>query len=368
VFVLFLISEYIRNEKSFVIIDCINPHLYKMLRKTVLLYSFKNKKVWILFGNFLAGFLIIIGLITCCDAPRNNPLDPENPNYIAYEISGTVQTLSLPHQPVQGAEIYWANNSSLIKTDDAGFFTVHDTDNKDGWLFMTKENYLQDSIYIEWGEDKIMQIESYLNAKPVLDSLLIYSIIQNRYPDIQILNLVIEAAVSDNDNDIDSIFVANNVLNFQSFLRHNASKQIYERTFSMNELGVSTPEAIIGHEIQICVKDKFNHRIFLDSESVKRIIKDEVNLKSPGSHEVVSSSPLLSWEPLFPGYKVNYTCEIYTDEIDPQLVWQKQNLSQNTAFYTVDITLPANEYFWVVWCIDEFNNRSRSKAKSFQVE
>ena len=135
-------------------------------------------------------------------------------------------------------------------------------------------------------------------------------------------------------------------------------------------IGITDAEAVIGHEFKIIDKDIYRHFIFLDKMSIKRIIKEQVNLISPGSNDVVSSQPTLNWEPFIPGYSLTYDIEIYnTDNLEAELKWRKQGVSQSTSELKVDKTLSASpNYFWVIWCVDEFNNRSRSRPKSFEVE
>ncbi|MEJ2542501.1 MAG: carboxypeptidase-like regulatory domain-containing protein [Calditrichaceae bacterium] len=321
--------------------------------------------------NILFIISISLGLIFyTCDAPRHNPLDPENPDNNLVILSGQVKTMSSPETPVSDVNVLWPDGNKLDQTDNNGDYQIENIVPNNGWLYFSKSGYLSDSIYIEWNKQKRLDINLELNSTPQLDSLLIYSIIQNRYQNLQILTLGIEAAITDPDNDIDSIYVENPDLKFKNFLLFNPNLQMYRRIFSMSDLGINNAEAVIGHEFHIIDKDTYNHRIHMDKMSIKRIIKEQINLISPGSNEVVPSTPTLNWEPLIPGYSLTYDIEIYnTDNFEAELIWQKQGVSQSTSTIQVDKTLSVSpNYFWVIWCIDEFNNRSRSRPKSFEVE
>jgi hypothetical protein len=316
--------------------------------------------------------LIILFSWVCytCDAPRHNPLDPDNPDNNLVAISGKVKNISSPFAPVNDVTVLWQDGNKLDQTDLNGDYQIENIAPNDGWLYFSKAGYLTDSLYIEWDKQKNQNLNIELNAIPVLDSLLIYSIIQNRYPTLQVLTLGIEAVITDPDNDIDTIYVENPDLNFKNYLLFDPNLQMYKRTFSMSDLGIINAEAIIGHEFNIIDKDSYDHRIFLDKMSIKRIIKEQINLISPGSNDVVSSQPTLNWEPLTPGFSLTYDIEIYnTDNLEAELKWRKQGISQGTSSIIVDKNLSASpNYFWVIWCIDEFNNRSRSRPKSFEVE
>ena len=314
--------------------------------------------------------ILLSWIFYSCDAPRHNPLDPDNPDNNLVEISGKVKTISSPFIPVNDVTVFWSDGNKLDQTDSNGDYQIENIAPNDGWLYFSKSGYLTDSMYVEWDQQKRQDLDIELNTSPQLDSLLIYSIIQNRYPNLQVLTLGIEAVITDPDNDIDTIYVENPDLSFKNFLLFDPNLHMYKRIFSMSDLGITDAEAVIGHEFKIIDKDIYHHRIFLDKMSIKRIIKEQVNLISPGSNDVVSSQPTLNWEPFIPGYSLTYDIEIYnTDNLEAELKWRKQGVSQSTSVLKVDKTLSASpNYFWVIWCVDEFNNRSRSRPKSFEVE
>jgi len=319
-------------------------------------------------------FSIVFSMLflTACDAPRNNPLDVHNSGRKFGTLTGRVQSISLPRRPLQGVQVYCRQDNLMIKTDAQGNFEFNSIIPRDDWIFFYHDGYHNDSLYIDWNGDKNLSKEIFLNAKPVLDSLVFYSSITNRYPDIQILELYIQAGIEDADNDIDSVFFNSPELDFSSLLVYDTIEKFYEKKrITMTQLGVTAAEEIIGRSFNIEVKDHFDHLVNVRQVQIQRIIRDEVELKSPAGHETVSPSPILRWEPVTPGYSFTYLVEVRTDETDPQLVWQKSGLASGSSFVEVDMVLPSvplNNYIWAVWIIDNFGNRARSKYKSFQVE
>lgn len=319
---------------------------------------------------------LIIGLfsvwIFSCDAPRNNPLDPQNPKYPFAQIEGRVKTLSLPHLAIGGAEIVWKNDHLLWQSGSDGFFKIEELEKKDGWLLFHKTKFHADSIFIAWQGEKNKSVECLLNALPTLDSLVFFSCILNRYPNLQNLELTVRARISDNDNDIDTVRFTNADLKFSTHLIFDTVDDFFEQErITMAKLGIPSAEMLIGKEFQIVVRDKFAHQVTIERTMIKRIIRDEVNLKSPLSHDTVSVRPTLRWEPVTPGFLHEYLVEIRTDETDPQLVWQREHLPSTASSVTVESDLsvdPIDSYIWAVWIIDEFGNRARSKYKSFIVK
>ncbi|MGH7599760.1 MAG: hypothetical protein ACREOI_25685, partial [bacterium] len=96
----------------------------------------------------------------------------------------------------------------------------------------------------------------------------------------------------------------------------------------------------------------------------KRVIQDEIEFESPAGDQVVSSMPTFTWKRFRPGFPFTFTLEIFTFE---GLVFQKNALPAENISYTIETPLAPGEYLWVVWCVDEFQNRSRSKPASFIV-
>jgi hypothetical protein len=74
------------------------------------------------FRGLSAVLSLILGLLSLiisagCDAPRHNPLDPENPENIYRRLSGHVQTFSLPRDDLENVAVQWQVNGSSIFTN-----------------------------------------------------------------------------------------------------------------------------------------------------------------------------------------------------------------------------------------------------------
>ncbi len=316
--------------------------------------------------------LLLILYCAGCKAPHNNPLDANNPHRELGELEGKIWTLSLPHKPVPEVKIEFAGSQQMCRSNEDGRFLFHNVVRSDGWLFIEKKGFFKDSLYIRWGGRRNWYADIYLNAIPEADTITFYSSVVNRYPNIQLFELFARVRIDDPDNDVDSVFFECKSLGFSTLLVFDTIEKIYERMhLKQSELKVSSAEELIGKQFNIVVKDKYGHRVKVRSAQIQRIIRDEMELVSPASHEVVSSTPTLRWKPVNPGYFLTYTVEVRTDEADPQLVWQKSGLQADKSSITIDQPLPIqpiNNYIWAVWIVDRFGNRARSKFKSFQVQ
>lgn len=311
---------------------------------------------------------LILILVLGCHAPHNNPLDPENSNNKLAALNGLVKTMNIPSAPIDNSTIIFESQNLITTTNSEGYFSFENIRQMDGWLKIIKEGFKTDSIYILWGNNRNLSVNIHLNSLPILQTSSFYSVIVNRYTIEPLAYLVINESVTDRDNDIDSIFVTCPSLNFIQPLEYNVSKKYYEALLYPASMNVSDIEIIVGREFNIIVKDKFNDLIEVKREQVSRIIKSEILFESPKDQEIVPPKPTLRWKRFTPGFVFTYTTEIYTNEIDPQLVWQKENISPDDISIPVSDSLSAGNYFWVIWGIDNFQNRTRSKPASFVVE
>jgi hypothetical protein len=291
--------------------------------------------------NFINAVLLVAVMLfaTCCQAPRNNPLDPENPANSYQYMSGEVKSVSIPYI-------------------NAG----------PGWLHFTKAGYYSDSTYVFWQNTSELHFDIFLNAHPMLEDCEAYSIIENRYPSLQTERMQINVELSDIDNDIDSVFLNIDILDQIHLLGYNTTSKSYERTFSIYELDISSIEQLTGHPLSLSIKDIFENIHILEISSIKRVIREEVIFISPSGNEITSATPTLSWQKFNPGFSHTYSLEVFTSEITPQMVWHVDSLPDSLSECTVDVALVPGEYFWVIWAIDEFGNRSRSKPASFKIE
>lgn len=319
------------------------------------------KKIITVFPLILISFL-------ACNAPRRNPLDPNNPEHHFGVLSGQVRTLTVPNKPLSDVLVTYPQADLVTFTDKNGNFSWNELERQNGTLYFQKSGYFLDSLSLKWGDKKELAVRSYLNALPVVSDLHVYSVVYNRYPSLRKFQVSVRARVSDTDNDIDSVHVVNSLFKKSDLFAFNTVSRTFEIDYTLADLGVQSINAVVGCPFDIRVTDKFGHRIIAASASVMRVIYDEVTFITPANYQPVSSLPTLEWQALLPGFPFTYSVEIYYNEIIPQLVWQKEGFPSDVTSCTVDRALDPGEYFWIISCVDEFNNRSRSKPASFKVE
>jgi hypothetical protein len=308
--------------------------------------------------------------ISECNAPRINPYDPENPDYSYALLQGTIQTSSLPYQSITGVSVFWSPANVLVTTDNNGYFKINNILPVDGKLVFQKAGYQPDTINIAWGNSKFLNFQVNLNTIPELDSILIYTEVMLQFtPPGQTAQLFINAKISNKDNDIDTVFVENSQLNIKKALGYDAANKIYQSALSTQDLNVSDIEQTIGLDFNIVTKDIFNKEINVGSSKVTRVIKDGASIQFPANDTTISSTPLFSWQRFNAGYPFNYRIDIFTNNFtNLPPVFTASNISSDSISYQLTTRLSTGDYYWVIWVIDQFQNRSRSLPATFIVK
>jgi hypothetical protein len=303
----------------------------------------------------VVSFVVIINL--SCNAPRNNPFDPLNSNYEYGIIEGTVQTNSVPRSGIQDVNVLWEPENIITKTDADGKYRFSNIHTEDGNLIFYKEGFQSDTLIISWGTSKREFTQLYLNRIPVLDSSLIYSTVINQS---QRYEIFVKAWITDIDGYVDSVFVYNSSLNLKQSLDNN-----YETTLTQDELNVTDIEQAVGLDLSIITKDKNGDEFTIGSGRITRVIKDEVSGLMPSNNTSITQQPInFQWDKFNGGYNFTYTLEIYS----PDLVYKKENIPSDSTSYLMPQNLSQGTYYWVLWIIDKYQNRSRSKQAYFLIQ
>ena len=320
------------------------------------------------FDIYKAALCLLLGFFfAACSAPRDNPLDVNNPDNQVALLDGYVHTASLPHTGIANASILFESAGVSAVTDANGYFSFKTIKLVSGWLKVSASGYLTDSIYIDLSAGLKKTIDEYLYFVPVIDSLYFYSTVINRYTVDPLTSLTTKFKITDKDNNIDSVFIYNAALGVRKALGYDLLTKWFSTSLSLTDINTDDIEKVIGKEFSIIVKNTSAKETIIGSSQIKRVINNDITFYSPSSNDTVSSQPTFSWKRFSAGYSFNYQIEVYTNEIDPSLVTEIDNVSSDSISYTCPTTLSQGDYFWVIWVIDEFQNRARSKPASFLV-
>ncbi len=314
--------------------------------------------------------LSILAMLLSCDAPRNNPLDPANPDNIYHTIKGIVKSQNSSRDPITDATVFWPTHKIISRTNVDGYFQFDIPGSTDGWLFAEKENYWNDSTKIIWGESTNKSVDFLLNSVATIDSFRLYSIFINKWGLPPTEKVAIEVSINDMEKDVDSVHILLPMNDIKKKLEYNIDSKFYEKKFSKLQLNISGIDELVGKNINIEVRELSRLPRVAGSGTVKRVIQNTVNQTFPIS-VTTNTTPLLEWDVYDPGFKFSFMLEIYIFENQfPELVWSRENISSDSTSFRVDTELSdsVDEYYWVIWVIDEWGNRLRTNHASFKVE
>lgn len=320
--------------------------------------------------KIITAFLIASGIIlfNSCDAPRENPLDPNSSDNLLGTLEGTVQTFSLPYTPIKDVEVLWKPGNILVYTDASGNFTIPNIKRENGLLIIRKEGYHEDTLQVDWAGKQKVSEQINLNKIPELDSLLIYSRLTNTLnPPSTLSEIVIQTKISDVDNDIDTVFVVNDDLGLVKAMDFDIGSKTFQVILSLQDLNITDLEQAVGLEFDFRIRDILGEVYPLKGSSVKRVIKDQVTGLQPSNDQIITVLPLkLSWNSYMAGFSFHYNIEIFTNE-GGQLVQSINDISSDSTYTTID-TLDSGNYWWRIWVVDQFNDINKSLPATFSVQ
>ena len=289
--------------------------------------------------------------------------------YRFVKIEGRVKN-NATKKEIAGVKVLWQNQNIIMETNSTGYYSFNNISQNSGWLYFDKEGYFKDSVFVALSNLKSKLVDDkFLSAIPKLDNLVIYTSVENRYPDDQRYTLFVQASISDAENNIDSVHARCAALNFNKQLKFNSQTRFYELSYPYG-VKYSSPsiDDAIGKIFDIIVKDRLGRTFSIGTSTIKRIIKQEIFFESPANGVTVGSKPVCRWSRFLPGFNFKYMIQIFTNENTPQLKWEKSDISKDDIEVIPNINLTPGDYYWVIWCIDDSQNRAQSKPATFNVQ
>ncbi len=316
-------------------------------------------------------FLSVVFLFSC-NAPRDNPLDPYSSKSDLAQIVGTVQTFSGPRSGIPDVSVFWTPANIVVKTDTSGQFEINNIKPNDGLLIFQKDGYTSDSVMIHWNNSKkITTPVINLNKIPKLDSYSIFSEVSNQSGQsnmvvTQIENLSFRVKISDSDNDIDSVYVKNDMLNFTGGLILQG--KVYQASFSTSELSVADLEEIVGYNFDVYVIDNSKRIFLVGSNKITRVIKNGSDPIFPINNDSLSAPVALNWSQFNAGYPFTYKIEIY-NVANTEPLFTMDNIPPAQTSVNVDTTaIVTGDYLWVVYVVDKFLDSYKSQPGKFHIK
>jgi hypothetical protein len=323
--------------------------------------------------TFLPVGFIFLGLIflkCISDAPRNNPLDPQNPNG-GVELSGTVSTFYVPHQPIGNARVVLNPGNIILLTNQQGQFTFSNIKPGIYSLFSTAVGFAKDSLQIEISNTTSTNF--FLNGLPYFkEARLVTQHISRWFPSGDVFSMQIEVIANDRDGegDLDKIWYELESFSFaDTLIQVTPGSENFRGIASEFDLPLNNLHELIGKPITLFIKDFPGDTIVSENHFLSRIIDETPQLVSPVSLAIINTFPiLLEWQRVTNlQYPFSYRIEIFSIDLGLR-VDVIENIPASESNFQYTNILGNGDYFWVLYILDEYGNSSSSKEGSFRMQ
>ncbi len=286
-------------------------------------------------------------------------------SYNLRTIEGFLKTEATPNLPLNKVKVFWKNQSILKETDANGYFKIENITNTNGFIYFEKDGYLRDSLLIQWGTQKSITVNRFLYSLPKLEEFNVSTEVLNVYSDAQKYSLSFYSKILDLEKDIDSVVVSLPSISYRRKMNYNPDTKKYE----YKELNLTNNfiDGTVGKNFNLTTYDKRRGSLIIGTAAIKRLLTKVLEFISPANKEIVDKRPTLKWKRYDVGFNFKYKVSVYANEFDQTSYWERTNISKEDIELTMPTDLPVGDYYWVIWCIDDFENSARSKPASFSV-
>lgn len=309
----------------------------------------------------------VVGFLRC-DAPRDNPLDPENPRNPFGVIVGVVEE-ETTQRPLEDALVYWSGDGKTAFTDSLGRFVIDRVAPRTGELIVEKVGYFKNNATVEWNAGLRERVELSMTPAPEAD-FNVYAEAQYTYQYRSYATTVRAELALAGASDVDSVLLIAPKTNVRRSLGTFAGVETKYYAYSLEDLGVADEQELIGMKFSVVVK-RGETEFVVAEDFVERVFHVRVDAISPASGETIFTlQPVFEWVSAADSldFPFTYSIEIRTQVGSNTLVGEitKIHPDSTRAVYAYNELSPDN-YFWYIYCVDEFKNRSRSPRIVFEV-
>ncbi len=319
----------------------------------------------VLLTIYLVGVYLLTGGCSS-DAPRDNPLDPAN----GIRINGIVQRF-YENNPIADAVITLTPGNLIGRSNSDGSYSIENITPGNYVAVCQKPGFLADSMNINLQQQETVNFR--LNALPFFTNISIttqhlVSFISS--VDTAFVEITVTADDLDASNDVDSIRYQIDAFGFaDTLLQINPQEQTFIGQLETRDLGISSLEQLGGQPFIFFVKDLPGAVVASNPQFITRIIRDTPVAQFPINNISITLPFVFEWQMFSAEFPFTYDIEIFQINFNFfTLVDEIRNIPGNVTEFNYSGPLSAGEYFWVLFVIDEFGNKSRSIENPFTIQ
>lgn len=298
------------------------------------------------------------------DAPRDNPLDPVNGLRIEGKVERYYETSAIREamlllKPINKTALSAADGSFAIENISPGNYT----------LLCRAAGFSPDSVELNIQQSTVSNFK--LNGLPYFRDI---SLTTHHISSFSVPNdnfyVLLNVAADDHDNRSDVKTVWYRIENFgfaDTLFEDNPQEKTFSGELDIRDLGISSFQQLEGKPFTFFVEDLPEAVTVSEQFFISRIITMTPTGQSPLN--VAVTPPLeFKWDGLSLPFTFSFKIEIKKINFSFfTLVGEVNNISAGDTTATFGNPLEQGEYFWVLYIVDEFGNRSRSLENPFIV-
>jgi hypothetical protein len=314
-----------------------------------------------------------------CNAPRDNPLDPDADNYIGPyglngTISGTVESLAGLH--VSGALVLTIPGYRGALTGADGSYLIEDVEPGDYQVVCAPDGFEPDTLMVSVTPKASVGANFRLDALPVVQSFQVTSqfIHQTGIPP-DFYTIYAKSLVTDPDGVGDVEQVTFHIEDYlDTLMSYNPDSSVgssffYSLFLEEHNFPYGTVDSIKWKHFSCIVEDTSGNKASSDTLTIIRYFDDYPITISPTGYEVISTPDVqLVWESFNAFFFFTYDVRVYQRVSGTiySLFWQSSGISSADTSIIVNEDFTNEFYYWELWVIDEYQNSARSAEAHFQ--
>lgn len=306
--------------------------------------------------------VLVLLLCFSCDAPRENPFDPNGSN----SVITTIKLLRLlpSSEVISGAEVFIPEINQYKTSDQTGtvVFTHPKVDSLS--VICHCEAFFSDTTVVK-NLKKTNAFQIHLNAKPRIGELQFNSFYENIENHENLTSLSIRAQIVEPDGlkDIETVTIRQQDTNFiDSLAVENPVSQIFIKNFSLSQI---SPSLTVGELAELnfilTIKNTNNDSVRSEPLRIVRVIEENPQLLSPESGSVQSDTVRFRWQTTELDYEFTYN--LVLQRLGGETLTYAAIPSTQNEFTVND--LMAGTYFFSLQIQDRPGNISQSPFNSF---
>jgi len=265
--------------------------------------------------------ILLIFSILACEAPRENPFDPNATNYSDTSNLATT-SLQIFHLPpslsgIPDITVFAQEINKFAVTDAQGIATIEHTLLDSLTLRFTHDQYFENSSFFnDLGKENNLQFR--LNAKPIISNLNLSSVYVNNKDIDNFTSIVLNADISDVDGPMDIQRAAIHLEQYgfvQELENDSGAESEFATSFYLKQVSNQlNPEQVSELDFKLVVKNINSDSISLSPVRIVRVITEQPELLTPSGTIFQTDSILFSWQPIQLNYGFTFNIVLYYSE------------------------------------------------------